>query len=315
MSAIVSKSYIALIKQTPATPLTIPTSPVMQKVNFLTADLAGEVMTKASNHVRADRASTDLIRMGLDVKGGYTFEFQWENSLADELLAGFMWSTWGTGGTLSKIIKNGSTYQPFFIEQGHTDIGQYHRFLGMACNVLTLSIPDRGEITGGYQFIGLSTSLEDAVPSGATYTAAASTPVFSAGYNVSQIAIDGTPLSSCIIKNVSLELNNNVTPKTGPGVIGACETNPHRLTITGKMSAYFENDDMYDRLHNGTPFALKITLLDSNSKSYIITLPRLFLSANKAPLGGVDEDVMENLEFTAAYDGTATCMMQIEKTA
>jgi len=313
MSAIVAKSYIALIKQNPSTPLVVPTTPLLQKVNFLSADLMGEVATKSSNHVRSDRMQTDLIRMGLTVKGGYAFEFQYANSLLDDVLAGFMWSTWSAGGTLTSIIKNASVYQPFYIEQGHTDIDQYHKFVGMCPNVFTLEIPEKGEITGSFQFIGLTTSLEQVITTGATYAEPTTNPVFSSGYNISQIAIDGSAIDSCIIKNMSLEVNHNVTAKTGPGVIGACETNPHRLTISGKMTAYFEDEIMYERLHNGTPFSLAITLLDSNAKSYKITLPRCFLSENKAPLSGVDDDVMENLAFVAARDSVSSCMMQIEK--
>ena len=300
-SATGSQAYVAVIKQDPATPRAIPPTPVMQKVNFVSDDLGTAITTKTSDHIRDDRMTTDITTTGIAVGGGYEFEFQYENSLGDELLAGFLWAEeWVgnvdvdvEGGTLvqagsvldltaatdkpvlvlgqkikfsetleednSKVftiieitgvdtyivepvpasevfllgvtadgsmIRNGKFYQPFFVERGHTDVSEYFKFLGMSCNVLALSFADQSDVTGSYQFTGLTAQVDPDVEAGATYEPVTDTPVFSTVTNMPTISIDGVIQEGCLIKEMSLEVNNNVTPKTGLGVFGACCNHP-----------------------------------------------------------------------------------------
>lgn len=314
-SATGSQAYLAIIKQDPATPRVIPTTPVLQKVNFVSDDLGTEITTKTSDHIRDDRMTSDITTTGFNVMGGYDFEFQFENSLLDELLASFLWADgWETGGTLDEYVKNGKFYQPYYIERGHTDVSEYFKFLGMAANVLTMSFADQSDVTGNYSFIGLTSQVDSIVETGATYTSAAVTPIFSTVTNIPEITIDGVAQTSCFIKEMDMEINNNVTPKTGLGVLGACETIPHRLSITGKITMFFEDSTMYDRLLAGTPFAVTWTLTDADANSYKFTLPRVKLDADTINVGGVDDEVMDDASYVALADETLGCMIMIERT-
>jgi len=308
-SATGSRSYIAMIKQVPSTPRVIPTAPVMQKVNFVSDDLHQSVTTKVSSHIRSDRMTSDLTRTGYSVGGGYNFEFQFENSLADELLLGFLWCEEFT----TNVAENGSFYQPFFIERGHTDIGQYFRFLGMACDKMTLNFADQAAVTGSFQFVGLESSIQQAVFLNATYTEPNDSPIFSTVYHIPEIAIDGTPLTSCLVKDMTMEINNNVTPKTGIGVLGACETLAHTFSVTGKITFYFEDESFYAKFLAGTAFSLGVSLLDENGDGYDILLPRCKIQAETVPVTGSDADIMENVTYIALYDPTEECMIRVTK--
>ena len=92
-----AQSYLAVIKQDPATPRTIPATPALQKINFISDSLGMKAKTKKSKHIRNDRMSTGVTLTGFDIGGGYPFEFQYENSKNDELLAGaLMAQSWST---------------------------------------------------------------------------------------------------------------------------------------------------------------------------------------------------------------------------
>lgn len=314
MSASGSQSYIAMVKQAPATPRTIPSTPTLQKVNFVSDSLGTTISTKVSNHIRADRATTDLTTTGLSVGGGYEFEFQYENSLLDELLLAFIWAEeWEAGGSLTKIAKNGSFYQPFFIERGHTDVNQYFKFLGMAANTMELSFADQADVTGNYQFVGLASQVDSEIETGATYTEQTDNPVFSCVTNVSEISIGGVVQEDCILKEWTLSINNNVTPKTGVGILGACETKVHRLSITGNLPMYFSDPAMFNRLKAGTPFALSWKMEDGEGNAYKFTLPRVKLATDEIFVEGSEEDVMDNATYVATHDSVLGCMIQIEK--
>jgi Phage tail tube protein len=304
-----SRAYIAVIKQTPSTPFAIPANPVLQKVNFTKDDLMTKITTKESEHIRADRMLTDINRVGYEVEGGYEFEFQYENSLADELFLAFLWCQQYT----ANVAKNGLFYQPFYIERGHTDIAQYFQFIGMAANVMTLDLPDQGPVTGSYKFLGLTSNLVQATVAGATYTDAQAGEVFSTVFHISELRVDNVVLASCVIKDMSLEINNNLTAKTGLGVLGACETKAHRLSVTGKMSLYLADHTYFARFKAGTAFSLSIKLLNTAGKGYTILLGRCKFNADDINVTG-DEDVMENVGFTATYDSGTGSMIQVTRT-
>lgn len=315
-SATGSESYIAILKQSPSTPHTIPSTPVMQKVNFVSEDLAKDVVKSQSNHVRDDRMNSGQNITGINILGGYEFELTYENSLLDELLLSFLWAeSWTAGGDLEEFAKNGKFYQPYFIERGHTDVGQYFKYVGMGCNVMALSFPDQSEVTGSFQFMGLSGQLDQAVETGATYTALTENPVISAVTNIPTISIGGVAQTGCRLKEWDMEVNNNLTAKTGPGTLGACETNAHRFTLTGKMTLYFEDNTMYDYFESGGKFALSWTLTDDDANSYKFTIPSIQLDTNKINTTGADDDVMEDATYTASYDSTLGCMIMIERTS
>ncbi len=388
-SATGSQAYIAMIKQDPATPRTIPTTPVMQKVNFVSDDLGTGITTKVSDHIRDDRMTADITTTGYEVAGGYGFEFQYQNTLLDELLAAFLWTDDSlgtpvaediTGGSFTVVgavldltaaaekplvvdgqklkisgtanngendgvytltqtvadvytvtpapqadetfaltvfatgsmIRNGKFYQPFFIERGHSDVVQFFKFLGMSCNVLALEFADQADVTGSYQFIGLVSQVDNDIEAGATYTPVTTNPVFSTVTNLPQITIDGVVQDGCYVKEMTLEVNNNVTPKTGLGVLGACATNPHRLSVTGAITMHFEDSAMYQRLLTGTAFAISWVLQDVNGHGYAFTLPRVKLDTDTINVTGVDDDVMDEASYVAIADPVTNCMIQID---
>jgi hypothetical protein len=387
VSATGSRSYIAIIKQVPATPRVVPTTPVMQKVNFVSEDMITDIDTKISEHVRDDRMTADLTPIGLNVSGGYNFEFQYENSLTDGLLAAFLWSSaWSTpiagidiaGGTFTlsgsvldltgaavkptvvdgqklyiantvnndgvyaltetatdvysvvpepiadetfgagatatgSMIRNGSFYQPFFIERGHTDVAEYFKFIGMGCNKMTLNLADQSDIAGSYQFVGLTSQVDSTVEAGATYTDVTTNPIFSTSTDIQEVYINGIPQEGCFVKEMTLEIDNKLTPKTGVSFIGACETKAHSLLVIGTITMYFEDSTMYTRLLNGTAFSLDLVILDVNGNGYAFSLPRVKLDTDTVNVTSVDTDVMDNASYVALADPITNCMIQIDK--
>jgi len=384
-----SQSYVAVLKQDPTKPREIPVNPVMQMVNFDADTLAMELDTGTSNHIRPDRMTADLNVKGFTVGGGYSFEFQFENSLADELLQAFLWAknwstpwvdvdvagavitaagVWDMSGVVSppeitsgqgfklsgtgnsgendgfyyltevstdtfqmepppkadetlvagavltgSMIRNGSVYQPFFIERGHLDVSQYFKFVGMSANILSLDFPDQDDVTGSYDFVGLFRKIEPAVEAGATYTQPTNSPVFSTSNNMPLALMDGVPLESCFIKELDMELNNNVTPKTGIGVYGACATNAHRLSISGKISLYFEDETVQTQFEHGTPLSIAWVVEDANGHGYMFRLPRIKYDTAKNNVTSVDDDVMDDATYVATADPDTACMIQIDK--
>ena len=104
-----------------------------------------------------------------------------------------------------------------------------------------------------------------------------------------------------------------MTPKTGLGNLGPCEAKAHKLGVTGKITMFFEDSAMFDRLLAGTPFSVDWVLEDSTGAGYAFSLPRLQLTDEDNNVTGVNDDVMDDVTYLASADITTGCMIQIDK--
>lgn len=104
-SATGSESYIAIVKQDPSSPRVIPTNPTMQKVNFTEDSFNTNYKTKTSEHIRDDRMISDVNRTGVEINGGYKFEFQFGNSgETDQFLLASLWcEEWSSIDSVSSV--------------------------------------------------------------------------------------------------------------------------------------------------------------------------------------------------------------------
>ena len=301
-SATGAESYLAIIKQSPATPLVIPATPTMQKIAFSTSDIGQDITTTKSKNITGKRGLSGVSITGVVVAGSFAAEMTYEGSLDDELILGaLMVDAWTVN-----VAKNGNFYQPFYIERGHGDISKYLTYLGMQVGQWNMTYSDQALVTNSFTFLGLQEDTSSTPTADATYVDATDNPVFSTVSNVSDIKIDGSASGDCDIKEWDLTLVNNLTGKTGVSKFGACSTNAHKLDISGKLTMYFSNFDMYDRLKAGTPFSFGWTVTDANGKGYTFLLPVCQLLVDKLPIPDEDSDIMEDAEFTALMDGTGT---------
>jgi hypothetical protein len=315
MSATGANSYIAIVKAATGNPSAIPATPAMTKVNFESADLGAEIKTNISKNMKGNRRTTGVTITGFTVGGGYKFGTTYENSPADEMMAAFLWGEWvvDTPTTGTSQLKDGSLYTPFFIERGHPDISEYFQFMGMSADVWEMSFKDQDIVEGSYAFVGLKTETIKTPTVGATYSDATDNPEFSTVTNVQNVKIDNVPVAECHVKEWTVTVKNNVTGKTGVGILGACSANAHKIDITGKLTAYFEDTDLYKKLLAGTTFSFSWELLDSLGNKYMFLIPRAVLDSDEIPIDGPD-DIFDNASFVALDDTAKGCAMLVERT-
>ncbi len=309
-SAVGSDAYIAMIKQVPATPLVVPIDPDMQKVAFSKSDLGAEISTTESKNITGNRRLSGATLTGFVVGGGYEAEMTYNASLDDELmLAAIMCEAW-----VGNEAIDGKFYQPFFMEVGHTGVGQYFTYLGMAVDEWSMTYADQSLVESAFKFVGLQEIESTSPASGATYKDPSDNPVFSTVTNVQDIKIDNVTAGGCEVKEWDLTIVNNVTGKTGVGVMGACSTNAHGFRGAGKITLYFTDITMQTKLKAGTPFSFEWTVLDGDGNGYHFILPKCQLDTNKIPIEGVDSDIMNDASFVILDDSVTDAAIIIERT-
>ena len=213
--------------------------------------------------------------------------------------------TFGAGQSMynSQWIINGLTEHSFTFERGHNDVTEFFLYTGMVVNEYNVTFEAGEVITGEFSFVGKDTAVEQA-PAGAAYTDPTTNPFMSASFNVSNVLIDGVPVSECLIQSVEMNINNNVEGKLGVGVFGYCDVSEGTFELTGALNLYFNDSTFYQKFINSEAFSLEFTLTDNDGNAYIYEMPRCKLSADAVNVEGINTDVMDAAEYQALVDET-----------
>lgn len=215
------------------------------------------------------------------------------------------------------MIRNGTTQESFSIEKKFDDITQFVGFRGMVPNTLALNIESQSKVTGTIGFTG-----KDAVgPQGTTIgtgapNAANSNQVLSVGSHIQNVREAGALLSStAYARTINFSLNNNNRNKDAVGQKGAVGISAGSVEITGTLTAYFEDETLYQKFINNTSSSLDYRIEDDAGNAYVITFPNVKYSDGNVVAGGQNEFVVAEMSFEAILDTTTDCMIQIDRFA
>lgn len=276
---------------------TTPTSPAFQNMRFTSESLKPNIENITSNEIRADRNVADLIQVGSNAGGAVNFELSY--GTFDEFLESVMFNTWATD-----VLKNGNTQKSFTLEKtfeaGATD--QYHRFTGAVANTMSLALQAGQIATGNFGFLAKGFSAGQAILSGATYVAANANPVINAASNFGSLSVTGA--SGIELTTLNLNITNNLRQQPVIGSIQSRGVSTGRFEVTGDLTAYFEDEDLYNLFLNGTAADLTFNLTDSLTNDYEFEIGNLKFETGEVIAGGNDQDVMVQLTFRGLYDGT-----------
>lgn len=224
-----------------------------------------------------------------------------ESTLVDETVA---------SAIKGSMARNGVVKHSYTIEKAFLDIGVYQLFKGQHLSKWDLTASSRAIITSSFEFLGMG--VESAT---STYTdstvAADSSDVVSASTNMGCITIDGT-VSDTPIKEISVSVDNAVRELDATCSQYAVGINQGQQKVTGKFQAYFKNKDIFDKFINHDALALSFGFVDSLGNGIRITLPRVKLTSNPIAASGIDNDVMQDVDFAAIMDATTNCQIQID---
>lgn len=285
-------SYIA-----EATYGTTPSTPTFKNARMTSEGLNANIENIVSNEIRADRNVTDLIQVGSNSGGPVNFELSYGSF--DDWLESVMFGTWSTN-----VLKNGNTQKSFTIEKtfeaGGTD--QYHRFTGCVANGFKLAVQAKQIVTGSFDFLAKGFSSAQAIISGATYTAANTNDVINAGMNFANLAITG--VTSPALMALNLNITNNLRQQPVVGSLDSRGLSAGRFEVSGDMTLYFENEELYDLFIANTEADLSFELGGASSKKYLFEIGKLKFETVEVVAGGNDQDVMLKTTFRGLYDGT-----------
>jgi hypothetical protein len=207
-------------------------------------------------------------------------------------------------------IANGTTLTTYNLEKKFGDLpNELALLLGMAPSGLTLTVPQDGVITVGFDFMGSSEKSITATK-GTGYDAATTAEIMTARDLVNLLENQ----AAMGITGFSLRLNNNLGTRLQCGSTGVTGLRSGTIDLTGTLQAYYTSKDLYDKYLNDTASKLALALRDPAGNKYVLDLPQVKLSGGQRVAGGPNGDVLADMQFEA-YLGAGSATMKIARFA
>jgi len=226
----------------------------------------------------------------------------------DALLESVFMSTFATN-----VLKVGTTFKSFHMEDAAVDIAQYRLFKGVSVGSLSVSIKPNQMVTGTFSLIGKDMTISG-TSFDASKTAASGNQPFDAYSGTMKVADAGGSLASiATITGIDFSINNSFNPTFVVGSDSTPQIEFGLATVEGTVTAYFEDATLINRFLNETETALEVSVDDPTGASdYTWFFPRVKFNGADVPVSGPTSRVV-SIPFVALYDATAATNIRLTR--
>jgi len=284
--------------------------PGWETLRFTGESLTATPNVNSSEEIRSDRMVADQFKVGIEVSGGFDYEFSADSY--DSLLDGAMMSAPVLG-----VWKVGAEDISFTLEKEFTDLTANHfiQYSGERVAEFSIGFSYGEAVSGSFSMAGATVlSASTTLVAAGTVAPATTTRVMNAVSDLSGITIDGTLFTGCL-QSVELNINNNLRPAECIGSSTPSDQILGTAEITGSLEAYLTDTTIQwytDQVINQTKFEIQFTISDGTS-SYNFHIPNARISGDSPMAEGINTDVMVSVDFLALFDETAGSSLVITK--
>lgn len=204
----------------------------------------------------------------------------------------------------ASFLERSFQFEAAYANLGNPSGDKYEYSKGNFCNTMELALPLTDKATVTFGFVGTDTE----VPTVTRKTNAATPvlPVQTTAYNttsdlarlrITQLDEDG--LTTCF-KDVTLTLNNNVSPEKCLGTLGASFMNTGNFEVDLETQVLFTNSEVVDAIRNNETVTWE-TLVKNGDGGIFLDLPAMTLGDGSKEFP-VNESVLINLKGEAFAD-------------
>ncbi len=173
---------------------------------------------------------------------------------------------------------------------------------------LDLTVQPESLVGGRLSLKGRSLSLSDE-PLSESITG----PVLNAPMEAfkGSVSMDGVPLG--LVAGLDLRIENGLENTYALGSRSASAALYGKSRISGELTAYFEDNSLFQKFLNQSHSSLALTLTGEGG-AYEITLPKILYMAGDNPVRG-DKAVTTSFAFVALHDAVMGSDIRIERSA
>lgn len=278
---------------------TTPASPALIELPVNTANFGKEISDIVSQEIKANRQTTD------QRQGTYHVMASFEAEMAATDYDPFFESAF-MSAIATNVLKIGSTFKHFSIEERMQDIAKYRLYKGLTVNKFTLSANPNEIVKLNFEMLG-----KEMVTSGTSADAS----LTAASSNLKMTALTGTisegGSSIAIVTGFNLELNNGLAPTHVIGSKLTPELEYGWASVSGSLSAYFPDEALFTKFANDTSTTLELAITDGTS-TYTFLVPKVKYSSHDLALSNEQSRIQE-LKFIGLYDATEATALKLTK--
>ncbi len=211
-------------------------------------------------------------------------------------------------------LVNGVVERSFTMEKDFQDITEFINFVGMRAGTWSLSVTNGAISTGTFGFSGKQADAAGATVGTGPVVAASTNPVMNGIDNVTDIR-EGGVISTFCVSEISFQVENNLRMINCVGEVGPTDIGIGSFGVTGNLNVYFESRALYEKYLDFTTSSLSFRAIDALGNAYVFTFPAVKFTAGEVVAGGLDQDVLANMQWTAFRDSTSGVMMRVDRFA
>ena len=264
--------------------------PNLQKESFASAD------------IRSDRMIADM-RHGFK-SASLSLATELRHTEYDPLFESLMFNTWSTN-----VLKVGTTAKSFSIESQFLDVTQYGLMTGAIVNSFNASIAPDGIVTATFEFVGKDLAYSGATAATAETAAGTTEPFDSLTGSINE---DGSAIA--IVTGLEFSVENNIEPSKVVGSATAAEQIEGGCSVSGTITAYFEDAALLNKFANESSSSVDVTLQDPAGNTLKFDFPNILYTGADLDAGGTGP-ITISLPFTALYDATDDSSLVITRSA
>jgi hypothetical protein len=280
---------------------TTPSSPGFTPIRHTGTTLGLSKDAVESEELREDRQIAHFRHGNKSVTGDINFEMSYGG--LDALIEATLCGSWSTN-----VLKAGTTRRSFTVERYHQDISKYLRSTGCQFNYMSLNVAPNSMVTGSFGVIGSGFTTSGSALGSSTYSAETTTAPFDSF--TGSITEGGSAIA--VITALELQIDNGMEALY---VVGSADTllpSIGKSSVTGSVTAYFENTTLIDKFISETSSAIQFTLTDAAGNDYIFSLPNIKYNSGNPEVSG-PEAITVTLDFVALYNSSDASQIKITR--
>lgn len=229
-------------------------------------------------------------------------------------------------GTKTVIVKGSHVRNPsssddivkqsFSIETGFEDVSQYFLRKGLRVGSFSLDVKTGDIVTGKIEFMGRDTVVSTSPTlTGGGYTVldSTTTEVLNATANVGTFLVDGEVLEGVAFKSLTIEGDASLREQRAIGEKFPAGIGYGRFQLSGSAEAYFSDTTLYNKFINHVTTGIAFDISDADLNTYIFNIPSTKITSDSIMPEGIDQDVMDSMEYTAFRDVTLKTQLIVDR--
>jgi len=233
------------------------------------------------------------------------------NVLVDETITADGAGANGTVTVASEAVNSTNSPESFYFERVYGDLSnEFAAFYGEGVAGHTLTVEPGAIVTLAFEFLGKSETSVTATEGDGSNTAATTTTVMNAIDNV-EFIMEGSEAYACTAYNHAI--TPNLRARQVIGTLGAESLGHGTIGVTGGHTAFYEDKTIMDKHLDMTASNIAVVFKDDAGNYLIFDYPRVKYSNGRRVGGGINQDVLAEMEWTAIRESTEDVTVRIAK--